>query len=186
MMRNMVTKKVAKLEQHAGDGRDNFGNAKSLNRIKTKPTRQQLANAKQSAPNDELNGGVVGHEHERSETESVSSQSSLEKASESEAKSPLLGSQFTDCNQDESRERPPTVNIEVNLIAWSLFLVAFALRLFRLDSPRSIVYVCSSVSIAIHCFRSRLASTRSTMVASYPCTFAASSTSTRSHRSASS
>lgn len=36
-------------------------------------------------------------------------------------------------------EKPVVLTIEINLVAWLLFLIALAFRFWRLDQPRSIV-----------------------------------------------
>lgn len=37
------------------------------------------------------------------------------------------------------QHKPPTLKIEINVVAWLLFLIALGLRVWRLDHPRSIV-----------------------------------------------
>lgn len=37
------------------------------------------------------------------------------------------------------RDKPLTLNVEFNVVAWTLFIVAFGMRLWRLEHPRSIV-----------------------------------------------
>ena len=41
----------------------------------------------------------------------------------------------------ENNDKPLTINIEINSIAWLLFAVGFAFRFYRLSEPSSVVYV---------------------------------------------
>jgi hypothetical protein len=42
---------------------------------------------------------------------------------------------------DPDSDKPFTLQIEINSIAWILFMIAFAFRFYRLDEPASIVSV---------------------------------------------
>ena len=49
-------------------------------------------------------------------------------------------------NESESDDKPLTLNIEINSIAWILFAVGFGLRFYRLSEPSSVVYVLCLMS----------------------------------------
>ena len=54
-------------------------------------------------------------------------------------------------NESESDDKPLTLNIEINSIAWILFAVGFGLRFYRLSEPSSVVYVMSYVMSYVLC-----------------------------------
>lgn len=79
--------------------------------------------------------GIVDTNHEN---DGKSKQSSDKKSSASS--SPILAESSSASSEMEPvRSKPLTINIEINIVAWTLFFFAFILRLWRLDFPRNVV-----------------------------------------------